>query len=62
MLTGSKQMDMIRHQDVGVDRQAVSLSSLPQTTQETQAIAVAVENILTIVASQRDVRREFLCE
>ena len=62
MLPSGKPVDMICHQDVRVYRQTVSLGCISQAAQEPQTVAVAAENVLAIVAPQRDVRREFLCK
>jgi hypothetical protein len=48
-------MNVVCHQDIGMERQTVPRRRVLEAAQETQTIAVTVENVLAIVAPQSNV-------
>jgi hypothetical protein len=55
---GDKQVDMVGHQDIGMNRAGVTPGSLPQTLEIQAAVAVGEKARATVVPSLDDVQRD----
>ena len=53
--TSNKQVEVVRHQDISVERERVALSHAPKRFDEGLIVALAEKNLLPIIATGHNV-------